>query len=261
LINFMSNAVRFTERGEILLRAEDVQGTEGRTRLRFQVKDTGIGIAEHAREQIFQPFTGTAGFTKPGSGLGLPISKKLVELMGGKIEVGGEDGRGCSFTFTAVFETVSAGSERRRESPESAFAGTNVVATVEVPGNTTADPPQTTKTPRGKVSTERRSEPRHGINYPTLLRSEEAGVSIIRILDVSTKGLRVSVPFRLKLDSEVEIRIEGASVVGTVRNCTPIAANEFHVGVALRPVSGEDEQFLHHLSLLRAQKVTEASFR
>jgi hypothetical protein len=108
----------------------------------------------------------------------------------------------------------------------------------------------------GKKGHERRTEPRHGINYPTLLRSEQAGIAIIRVLDVSTSGLRVSVPFRLTVLSEVEIRIEGASVVGTVRNCTCIAANEFHVGIELRAASSNDEHFLHHLRLLLTERST-----
>jgi signal transduction histidine kinase len=62
------------------LSATDVKGPEGRTRIRFfEVNDTGIGIAEHARERIFQPFTGTAEPRERGTGLGLPISKKLVD--------------------------------------------------------------------------------------------------------------------------------------------------------------------------------------
>jgi hypothetical protein len=57
-------------------------------------------------------------------------------------------------------------------------------------------------------------------------------------------------PFKLDVLSEVEIRVEGASVVGVVRNCTLIRTNEFHVGIELRPRSNDD-QFLRHLSLLR----------
>ncbi|MGA2881574.1 MAG: hypothetical protein ABSG13_21700 [Bryobacteraceae bacterium] len=68
--------------------------------------------------------------------------------------------------------------------------------------------------------------------------------------------MRVSVPFRLTVLSEVEIRIERASVVGTVWNCTYIAANEFHVGIELHPASSTDEHFLHHLRLLRTARVT-----
>jgi hypothetical protein len=70
-------------------------------------------------------------------------------------------------------------------------------------------------------------------------------------LDVSASGLRVSVPFRLEVQTEVEIRIEGASVVGIVGNCSCIRANEFHVGIQI-PLAAADEQTLRHLRLLRA---------
>jgi hypothetical protein len=63
--------------------------------------------------------------------------------------------------------------------------------------------------------------------------------------------LRVSVPFRLDTRTEVEIRIEGLSVVGEVRNCTCIRANEFHVGIAVRPPLENGDPVLHHLRLLR----------
>ena len=247
LVNLMSNAVRFTQKGEIWLRAEEVSGPEGRTSLRFEVKDTGIGLSEKARAHIFQPFSQvgkSATGQNQGIGLSLAISKKLVELMGGKLDVSSEPARGSTFCFTAVFESVHATPERRPEPSEATAAA----VPAHVPVNSS---PQ-----NGKKGRERRTEPRHGINYPTLLRSEQAGIGIIRILDVSASGLRVSVPFRLTVLSEVEIRIEGASVVGTVRNCTCIAANEFHVGIELQPANSADEHFLQHLRLLRTERVT-----
>jgi signal transduction histidine kinase len=255
LVNLMSNAVRFTQQGEISLRVEEVIGVEGRTSLRFEVKDTGIGIAEQVRERIFQPFSilqpinqagASATGANQGTGLGLAISKKLVELMGGKINVASQPGRGCTFCFTAVFESVRARTQPHPESSELPSSATDTLA---------ADAAVSPTPQNGKKARERRTEPRHGINYPTLLRSEHAGIAIIRVLDVSASGLRVSVPFRLGLHSEVEIRIEGASVNGIVRNCTCIAANEFHVGIEIPPSSSSDEQFLHHLRLLRVERV------
>ena len=241
LVNLMSNAIRFTERGEIFLRAEETIGAAGRTTLRFEIRDTGIGIPEKARDSIFQPFSQVnrvlEGNEAPG--LGLAISKKLVMLMGGKIDLASQPGRGSTFWFTAVFESVAS------------QAAPNSPATEMQP----ATPAIVQNSMNGKNGgRERRTEPRHGINYPTLLRSEQAGIAIIRILDVSTSGLRVSVPFRLNLHSEVEIRIEGMSLVGIVRNCTRIRPNEFHVGIGIRPDSARDEQFLIHLRLLRSEQ-------
>jgi hypothetical protein len=90
-------------------------------------------------------------------------------------------------------------------------------------------------------------------NYPTLLRSEPAGIGIIRVLDVSASGLRVSTPFRLDCQSEVEIRIEGTSVLGVVGNCSCIGPIEFHVGIEIPYPASADRQFSDHLRLLRTR--------
>src|ERR1700687_4877473 len=84
---------------------------------------------------------------------------------------------------------------------------------------------------------DRRTEPRHPMNYPTLLRSEPAGIGIIRVVDASASGLGLYTPFRLDVQSEVEIRIEGRSVVGIVRNSNCIWPNEFHVGIEIPKVA------------------------
>jgi signal transduction histidine kinase len=231
LVNLLSNAVRYTQHGEIVLRVEEATGAE-RTSLRFEVKDTGAGISEQIRNRIFQPFSTLQESNTQGSqatGLGLAISKKLVELMDGQIEVTSQPGRGSSFSFTAVFE----GAPKSRPMLLSA----------------SPQPPS-----ENKPRLERRTEDRHGTNYPTLLRAESAGVAAIRVLDVSASGFRVSVPFRLLPRTEVEIRIEGTSVIGIVRNCTRISANEFHVGIRIpREASAEEQDRLNHLQMLRIE--------
>ncbi len=236
LVNLVSNAVRFTEKGEILLRLEETIAAEERTVLRFELRDSGIGVSETVRNRLFQPFSNFHPIDSgnPGNGLGLAISKKLVELMGGKIDVVDAPGRGCTFAFTAVFESV-----HRKTEPMASPVGSRL---------------STEK----KNRRERRAERRHGTNYPTLLRAQSAGIAVIRVLDVSASGLRVSVPFRLIPRTEVEIRIEGTSVVGIVRNCTCVSANEFHVGILIPRETSEDEQErLNHLSLLRIVRVVE----
>ena len=100
---------------------------------------------------------------------------------------------------------------------------------------------------------DRRTEHRHTTNYPTLLRSEPSGIGIIRVLDVSASGLRVSTPFLLDLQSEVEIRVEGTSVVGVVGNCGCIGPNEFHVSIEIPNAASAGQQFSDHLRLLRAR--------
>jgi signal transduction histidine kinase len=103
LLNLLSNAVKFTQRGEVCvaLSAHPVDG--GRCEVRFAVTDTGIGITERDLERLFVPFQqldGSPSRRYGGAGLGLAISKRLTELMGGEIRVESAPGRGSTFLFT-----------------------------------------------------------------------------------------------------------------------------------------------------------------
>jgi two-component system, sensor histidine kinase LadS len=106
LMNLMGNAVKFTEQGEVELRVTQRHGGGGKVLLRFEVRDTGIGITPEQLETLFTPFTqGDQSITRKygGSGLGLVISKQLVELMGGRIEVESVAGKGSHFSFDLPF--------------------------------------------------------------------------------------------------------------------------------------------------------------
>ena len=106
LTNLVSNAVKFTERGEITVGCESEERVGAAAKLHFYVRDTGIGMTAEEMARLFQPFTQADGSTTRkygGTGLGLTICKRLTELMGGQIWVESEPGRGSAFHFTAWF--------------------------------------------------------------------------------------------------------------------------------------------------------------
>ncbi len=102
LSNLLSNAVKFTERGSITINLRRIGETAAQHQLRFEVHDTGIGIARDAQGRLFQAFNQADTSTTRlygGTGLGLAISKRIIELMGGRIGVESEPGRGATFWF------------------------------------------------------------------------------------------------------------------------------------------------------------------
>ena len=110
LVNLLSNAVKFTSEGQIILSARLVHLGEHTARLRFEVADTGIGIPASKQEKIFEIFEQVDNSSTRqygGSGLGMAISKQLVELMGGSLNVNSEEGRGSVFRFEIDLEMVA----------------------------------------------------------------------------------------------------------------------------------------------------------
>jgi len=110
LVNLLANAVKFTEKGEILFSVERESEDPENLRLHFSVRDTGIGIPPEKHALIFEPFAQADGSTKrrfSGTGLGLTICARLVEMMGGKIWLESEVGKGSTFHFTACFRPAS----------------------------------------------------------------------------------------------------------------------------------------------------------
>ena len=107
LVNLAGNAVKFTSNGHVIVRFERVLASRaGKIRLRCRVEDTGIGISLEDQKRLFEPFTqaDTATARKfGGTGLGLTISRSLVELMEGAISVDSTPGKGSTLTFTALF--------------------------------------------------------------------------------------------------------------------------------------------------------------
>jgi len=136
LLNLSGNAVKFTDHGKIRVQVTLIEEKDPRVLLRFQVTDSGIGIAEDRLPDLFHPFTQVDGsITRKygGTGLGLAISRHLAEMMGGEIGVSSEPGMGSTFWFTVALERQSDAFER--ESP--ALDALRGVGVLVVEGNET----------------------------------------------------------------------------------------------------------------------------
>jgi signal transduction histidine kinase/CheY-like chemotaxis protein len=129
LINLSNNAVKFTDAGEIVVSTELVKKDGAQATLKFSVQDTGIGMTEQQAAKLFQPFAQADSSTTRkygGTGLGLTISKRLAEMMGGEIWVESEPGQGSTFSFTANFD-LGKEKAKKRFKPASDLRGMKVL--------------------------------------------------------------------------------------------------------------------------------------
>ncbi len=129
LINLSNNAVKFTDTGEIVVVTELVKKDDAQVTLKFSVRDTGIGMTAEQAAKLFQPFAQADSSTTRkygGTGLGLTISKRLAEMMGGEIWVESQAGQGSTFSFTANFG-LGKEKAKKRFKPASELRGMKVL--------------------------------------------------------------------------------------------------------------------------------------
>lgn len=114
LVNLVSNAIKFTDQGEVVLRVAVIEESPQRVTARFEVSDTGVGISPAGQAKLFQPFSQVHDSSRGhgGSGLGLSLAKRLCEAMDGAIGVRSAPGKGSTFWCTARFDRRSALAER-----------------------------------------------------------------------------------------------------------------------------------------------------
>lgn len=121
LINLLGNAVKFTEKGNIVVRVAASKLSNDSYEIHFSVKDTGIGISEETSRRLFQPFSQADASTSRrygGTGLGLAISKRLVQLMDGRIWVESKEGLGSTFHFTVRADASASPAKKTVSAPE-----------------------------------------------------------------------------------------------------------------------------------------------
>lgn len=140
LTNLVGNAIKFTEKGEVIIRASKTEETEKTVLVRFEVQDSGIGLTPEQQARLFQPFSQADASTSRkygGTGLGLAISTKLVELMGGEIGVTSQPGQGSTFWFTLSLEKQLLAPGQTGQLYSSDLRGLRVLIVDDSPANRT----------------------------------------------------------------------------------------------------------------------------
>lgn len=133
MMNILGNAVKYNkDHGKIILSLREEEGEEGRAVYTFTCEDTGIGMSREYQKRIFEPFTREDESVKTaynGTGLGMPIAKKLTETMGGSISFTSEKGKGTTFTITLPFliDKAAGRAEKTTEEAEASIRGVRIL--------------------------------------------------------------------------------------------------------------------------------------
>ena len=137
LLNLVGNAIKFTGKGEVVIRVTLEDESDTQARLRFTVSDTGAGIPKDRMDRLFKSFSQVDASTTRrfgGTGLGLVISKKLTEMMGGRIGVESQEGTGSTFWFTGIFDKQPGG-EKATPSKSADIRGLKILVVDDNPTN------------------------------------------------------------------------------------------------------------------------------
>ncbi len=218
LINLVGNAIKFTERGEVVVDVAMESATHDQVSLHVAVQDTGIGIAPEKQSSIFESFTQAESSTTRtygGTGLGLAISRRLVQLMKGRIWVESEVGKGSIFHFTVVFGKGSGASSGWHSAPET-LDGLPVLV---------VDDNATNRRILEEVLKSWDMSPVCATNGP-------------EALEILSRASQAGTPFRLVLLDVMMPKMDGIEVSRLIRDLYGNAAPEIlHLSSAGRPVS------------------------
>ena len=199
LLNIAGNAVKFTETGGVAVRASLVSRQDGRMQIRFEVKDSGIGLSDEVKRRLFRPFTQADSSTTRkygGTGLGLSISKALVELMAGEIGVESTEGRGSLFFFVLPLQIGNG--------PQT---GGSVMAGAEL------GPDKQVETNSDKVEV-----PQEYVAAPV---TEEPTAPVLLLVEDNAANQKLATLLLHKLGYQVVFAANGREAVETVRTAKP----------------------------------------
>jgi two-component system, sensor histidine kinase and response regulator len=227
IVNLVGNAIKFTERGEVTLDVQVESAEPGSSLLHFTVADSGIGIPQEKQTKIFDAFTQADGSTARrygGSGLGLTLSRQLVEMFGGRLWLESVVGKGSTFHFTARFE-VTAASSKEVLLPERKLEGVPVLA---------VDHNATNRHILEELLTDWRMN-------PTLLG--EAGAALLQLRQAADAGR----PFPLVLVDAAMPELDGFSLVELIKQDSRLAK----AGIVVLTTAGQrgDAARSRHLGL------------